>query len=56
MRTEPSQLFKDVALPQKALDTDLDGIADAIDPDNDGDDVPDGRDRFPLDLLRKPRQ
>jgi subtilisin family serine protease len=49
MRTEPSQLFKDVALPQKALDTDPDGIADAIDPDNDGDDVPDGRDRFPLD-------
>jgi subtilisin family serine protease len=49
LRTEPSQLFRDVALSQEALDTDLDGIADAIDPDNDGDDVPDGRDRFPLD-------
>lgn len=46
-RTEPRYLFQHVALPPNAPDTDRDGLADAIDPDNDGDEVNDGLDRFP---------
>jgi len=48
-RTEPSVLFTDVRLPPGAADTDLDGIADPVDPDDDGDGVNDGRDRFSKD-------
>ena len=45
----PTKLFEQVVLPSNALDTDGDGIADALDADDDGDGVKDGDDAFPKD-------
>jgi hypothetical protein len=47
--TDTTELFSEVVLAVDALDTDGDGIADALDTDDDGDGVADGKDAFSLD-------
>ena len=47
--TDTTMLFEDIAVAEDALDTDEDGIPDALDKDDDGDGVADGADAFPLD-------
>ena len=47
--TDTTELFADVVIAVDALDTDGDGIADALDTDDDGDGVADGKDAFSLD-------
>lgn len=45
----PNILFSDISAGAEAADTDEDGLADVLDADDDGDDVRDGDDAFPLD-------
>lgn len=45
----PNILFSDIDAGAEAADTDEDGLADVLDADDDGDDVRDGDDAFPLD-------
>lgn len=45
----PNTLFSDIDAGAEAADTDQDGLADVLDADDDGDDVRDGDDAFPLD-------
>ena len=47
--TDTTQLFADVVLAVDALDTDADGVPDALDKDDDGDGVVDGQDAFSKD-------
>lgn len=47
--TDTTQLFADVVIAVDALDTDADGVPDALDKDDDGDGVVDGQDAFSKD-------
>ena len=47
--TDTTKLFEDVVLAADALDTDEDGIPNALDTDDDADGVADANDAFPLD-------
>ena len=44
----PNTLFSDIDVGAEAADTDEDGLADVLDADDDGDNVRDGDDAFPL--------
>ena len=47
--TAPTELFDDIIVADDALDNDADGISDALDPDDDNDEVRDSIDVFPKD-------
>jgi hypothetical protein len=47
--TDPEILYDDVPVEDEVPDTDGDGLADTVDPDDDNDGVRDGDDTFPLD-------
>ena len=47
--TDTTKLFEDIVVALDALDTDEDGIPDALDTDDDADGVTDAIDAFPLD-------
>jgi hypothetical protein len=47
--TDTTKLFEDIVVAVDALDTDEDGIPDALDTDDDADGVTDAIDAFPLD-------
>jgi hypothetical protein len=47
--TDTTQLFADVVVAVDALDSDEDGIPDALDTDDDGDGVTDAKDAFSID-------
>ena len=49
--TDTTQLFAAVVIAVDALDTDQDGIPDALDTDDDGDGVADAKDAFSLDAM-----
>ncbi|MDA8702708.1 cadherin repeat domain-containing protein [Pseudomonadales bacterium] len=47
--TDTTKLFEDIVVSVDALDTDEDGVPDALDTDDDADGVLDAKDVFPLD-------
>ena len=47
--TDTTKLFEDIVVSVDALDTDEDGISNALDTDDDADGVLDAKDAFPLD-------
>jgi hypothetical protein len=47
--TDTTELFSEIVIAVDALDTDADGIPDALDTDDDGDGVSDRTDVFPKD-------
>ncbi|MDB2646195.1 cadherin repeat domain-containing protein [Pseudomonadales bacterium] len=47
--TDTTKLFEDIVVSVDALDTDEDGVPDALDTDDDADGVLDAKDAFPLD-------
>jgi hypothetical protein len=49
--TDTTKLFEDIVVAVDALDTDEDGIPDALDTDDDADGVADAKDGFPLAAL-----